>query len=342
MYSKSSLILAMLYTCCALAKELTDIEILTSLPTRCTYEHAFNMYGAHCAGLRLQKIPNLKGSIEILDFSDNKLRKISSDTLSSYTSIKFLYLSDNKIFQIENDAFDSLTELQTLDLSNNVIIDLPANIFQLPNLRKLYLSGNSPIHEDLNQIAQTTTIGAPLELLDISNCEIKVLPEWGLLPQLIIYNVSHNPLRSLNVKYFPAMCNLAKIDITNSIENIRLCDLRPAISWFQDRLIYFQLDDYSTLNSREFAKCSNTYNADAYNSTFQRCKSKFLQVESKPPSRRTWLTVTGGLLGFLVGFVLLLYLMHRHNVARIKSAEKKKTKLKEGNAVNAMLINDVS
>lgn len=158
-------------------------------------------------------------------------------------------MADNQIIQIEEDAFDSLTNLQTLDLSKNVIIGLPANIFQLPNLRKLYLSGNPLIHMDLNKLAQTR-IGAPLELLDISNCKIKVLPEWGLLPQLMFYNISYNPLTSLDVKYFPVMCNLAKIDITKSIENIRLCNLKPAITWFQDRHIYFHLDDYSTLNSR--------------------------------------------------------------------------------------------
>lgn len=195
----------------------------------------------------LQIIPI--SELQILDFSDNKLQEIESDTLSSYTSIKFLYLADNQIFQIEKDAFDSLTDLQTLDLSKNVIIGLPANIFQLPSLRKLYLSGNPLIHMDLNKLAQTS-IGAPLELLDISNCKIKVLPEWGLLPQLMFYNISHNPLISLEVKYFPVMCNLATIDITESIGNIRLCNLKPAISWFQDRTIYFQLGDYSALNTR--------------------------------------------------------------------------------------------
>lgn len=47
------------------AKEVTDIEALASLPTRCTYAYAYEMYGAHCAGLRLTKIPNLKGGIEV-------------------------------------------------------------------------------------------------------------------------------------------------------------------------------------------------------------------------------------------------------------------------------------
>lgn len=48
-----------------IAKEVTDIEALASLPTRCTYAYAYEMYGAHCAGLRLSKIPSLKGGIEV-------------------------------------------------------------------------------------------------------------------------------------------------------------------------------------------------------------------------------------------------------------------------------------
>lgn len=165
-------------------------------------------------------------------------------------------MADNQIIQIEEDAFDSLTNLETLDLSQNVIIGLPAKIFQLPNLRKLYLSGNPLIHKDLNTLTQTT-VRAPLELLDISNCKIRVLPDWGRLPQLMFYNISHNPLTSIDVKYFPAMCNLAKIDITKSIDNIKLCNLKPAITWFHDRRIYFVLDEYSTLNSRGKIYCNS-------------------------------------------------------------------------------------
>lgn len=47
------------------AKELTEIEALSSHPNHCTYEYAYDMYGAHCAGLRLNKLPNLRGGIEV-------------------------------------------------------------------------------------------------------------------------------------------------------------------------------------------------------------------------------------------------------------------------------------
>lgn len=49
----------------------------------------------------------------------------------------------------------------------------------------------------------------------------------------------------------------------------------------------------------------------------------FCQFQSMKTSRRTWLTVTGGLAGFLVGFMLLLYLMHRHNVSQTKTKAEK-------------------
>ncbi|XP_049879619.1 toll-like receptor 4 isoform X2 [Pectinophora gossypiella] len=337
-----SLAVAVLCACCALAKEMTDLEVLTSQPTRCTYEHAYDMYGAHCAGLRLSKIPSLKGGIEILDFSDNKLQEIHSDTFSSYTSIKFLYLADNQIFNIDDDAFLYLTDLQCLDLSKNVILNLPPTILQLPSLRKLLLSGNPLIHMSLDTLASTKTIRAPLQHLDLSDCKIKQLPDWGLLPQLIFYNISHNPLTSLEAKHFAVMCNLGNLDLSKSIDGIRLCELRPVVSWFQEKGVYFLLDDYTKLNSKEFERCQSD-DLGAYNATFQKCKSEYMLVENKRTSRRTWLTISGGLAGFLVGFILLLYLMHRHNVSQTKAASEKKTQPRDGDKnATAVLLNDVS
>lgn len=188
--------------------------------------------------------------MQILDFSDNKLQELESDTFSSYTSIKFLYLAENKIYSIDDDAFTSLTNLITLDLSNNVIFELPNSILQLPSLRKLYLKGNPSLHRSISYITITKPIRAPLELLDLSDCKIQKLPNWGSLPQLVFYNISHNSLVSLDAKHFAEMCNLAKVDLTNSISNIKLCELKPSIWWFQVRQIFFQLANYDRLNSR--------------------------------------------------------------------------------------------
>lgn len=189
-------------------------------------------------------------TLQILDFSDNKLQELTSETFAGYTSIKFLYLADNQIYLIEEDALTSLTSLQTLDLSNNVILELPSSLFQLQSLRKLYLKGNPLLHKSFSGLEITQPIKAPIEHLDLSDCKIRELPNWGSLPQLVFYNISHNPLTSLDPIHFAGMCNLEKLDLTESLDKMRLCDLRPAVSWFQAKKIYFQLADYTRLNSR--------------------------------------------------------------------------------------------
>lgn len=331
------LFMLVLYCATTCSKGMTEIEALGAKPNHCTYEYAYDMYGAHCADLRLSKIPSLRSGIEILDFSDNKLQELTGDTLSSYTSIKFLYLADNQIYLIEDDALSSLTDLQTLDLSNNVILELPKKIFQLPSLRKLYLRGNPLIHMSLNDLVSFQPVKAPLELLDLSNCRIKVLPKWGILSQLIFYNISHNPLISIDPHHFSSMCNLGKVDITDSIDNIKICDLKPTIMWFQNKSVYFELADYSRLNSGEYESCPvlNGTHMNINNATFNLCKAELLQVQNIKAARKTWLTISGSLFGFLVGFILLLYIMHRHNVAQTKkpSPEKlKETKKPSGDA----------
>lgn len=47
------------------AKELTEMDVLGATPNHCTYAYAYDMYGAHCAGLKLTKMPSLRSSIEV-------------------------------------------------------------------------------------------------------------------------------------------------------------------------------------------------------------------------------------------------------------------------------------
>lgn len=187
---------------------------------------------------------------QILDFSKNRLRNLQSDTLSRYTSLKFLYLSENYIRHIDDDAFAYLTDLQTLDISMNAISHLPDTIFQLPSLRKLYLSGNSLSYLDSEYEGISKPIKAPIELLDFSDCEMRDTPNLGVLPDLVFFNVSMNPLVSLKVDFFVQACRLAKVDITGAIDKIKLCDLTPSIIWFKEKHIYFALEDYSRLNTK--------------------------------------------------------------------------------------------
>ncbi|XP_028156146.1 tsukushin isoform X2 [Ostrinia furnacalis] len=345
---RGSLALAIVCFSCAVAEGMTQLDGLTdqNKPKRCSHERVYDMSGAYCVGLRLQHIPSLKSGIEILDFSENRLQELKADTFSSYTSIKFLYLAENQMYNIDKDAFAPLSYLQTLDLSNNVILNLPESIFQLPSLRKLYLKDNPLLHLSFTNLQLHTPIKAPLELLDISNCKIDKLPYWGTLPHLTHYNISYNLLTALEAKHFASMCKLEKVDLTKSLDKIKLCDLKPTINWLQDKNVYFQLDDYSKLNTKEFEKCDDMpQNFVALNITHHVCKTAYLEFQSIKTSRRTWLTVTGGLAGFLVGFMLLLYLMHRHNVAQTKTKAEKLKKAtpahdRDKQATVPILVND--
>ncbi|KAL0901447.1 hypothetical protein ABMA27_006700 [Loxostege sticticalis] len=345
-----SLALAIVCFSCAVAMGMTQMDVLTeqSKLKRCNHERVYEMYGAYCVGLRLQRIPSLKSGIEILDFSENRLQELKADTFTSYTSIKFLYLAENQMYNIDKDAFAPLSYLQTLDLSNNVILNLPETIFQLPALRKLYLKDNPLLHLSFANLQLHRPIKAPLELLDISNCKISVLPYWGTLPHLMHYNISHNPLTELEAKHFAPMCKLEKVDLTKSLDGLKLCNIKPTINWLQDKNVYFQLDDYSKLNTKEFEKCPDmTQNFVGLNVTHHVCKTAFMEFQSIKSSRRTWLTVTGGLAGFLVGFMLLLYLMHRHNVSQTKTKVEKLKKATPAHdpdkqATLPILVNDAN
>ncbi|XP_041974768.1 toll-like receptor 2 [Aricia agestis] len=341
--SRCSVTLTLLLALWVRAKDLTDIEALASTPTRCHYMYAYDMYGAHCAGLRLSKIPSLRGGIEILDFSDNRLQEIQSDTLSSYTSIKLLYLSENQIYSIDKDAFAYLTNLETLDLSKNVILELPESIFQMRSLRILYLGGNPLLHLKLDNLDIKKPIKAPLEILDLSDCKLKSLPDFGILPQMSFYNISYNPLTSLDARTFSSMCKLSNVDLTESIDKISLCDLKMTISWFREQPVHFQLKDYSRLNSREFEACPEPEIPQSLNISYHQCRSAYTEIQKVKTYRRTWFTIAGGLAGFLIGFVLLLYIMHRHNVAQTKKLKKTPPKSTSGDTnATAILLNDLS
>lgn len=168
---------------------------------------------------------------------------------SSYTSIKFLYLADNSIFSVDDDTFAPLYYLETLDLSMNVIQTIPSSILNLPSLRNLYLSGNPLVTLEAVMKTIPKPIKAPLEQLDLSNCRLFHLPDLGILPQLRFYNISYNPLRSLEAHHFARTCNLMKIDLTESTHLMKLCDQKAAALWLKEKRVYMILEDYSNLNS---------------------------------------------------------------------------------------------
>ncbi|XP_060109078.1 toll-like receptor 2 [Heteronotia binoei] len=99
---------------------------------------------ASCQGRSLFSVPQgLPITLQVLDLSYNKIRKINSADFSSFTQLKDLDLSFNHIMFIANDSFSSNIFLEQLNLFNNSLGEIPSQALKpLKHLRVLSMSNN--------------------------------------------------------------------------------------------------------------------------------------------------------------------------------------------------------
>lgn len=130
-------------------------------------------------------------------------------------------------------------ELQSLDLSLNALSTLPSVIFQLPSLKRLYLSQN--LNANIAElIDKVKPISSPLELLDLSFNEIETLPDLGVMPHLIAYNISGNDVSNPEVRHFSGLCKLKFLYNSNFTSYFDdPCQCWNVQRWLIDRNVLF-------------------------------------------------------------------------------------------------------
>lgn len=207
------------------------------------------MFAYNCASLRLNAIPKyLKTSTEVtthslthsywkfqcikckffvlislqvLDASENRIRKLNRESFSQYTNLKFLYLSENIISKVEPGTFALLIYLETLDLSSNVLRVVPPEILNLPRLRKLYLADNELTNVSFALVKKP--IRSPLEYLNLASNEFYRIPDIGILPELNHLNFSMNILEELTPEQFAPFCQIKFVDLNDTKVNACQC-----------------------------------------------------------------------------------------------------------------------
>lgn len=62
--------------------------------------------------------------LEIIDFGNNEIVEILTDTFSDLINLKNIILKENKIIRINSKAFNNLSKLELVDLSYNDIKEI--------------------------------------------------------------------------------------------------------------------------------------------------------------------------------------------------------------------------
>ncbi|XP_035685282.1 slit homolog 3 protein-like [Branchiostoma floridae] len=109
-------------------------------PSRCTCE----LSEVYCSRRQLSDIPSgVPPKTELLDLSQNQLRRIPRKGFKDLKYLRQLRLDDNHIEKLEDGAFDGLENLQRLWLLDNRIRSLSAGVFiGMPQLWSLKLDSN--------------------------------------------------------------------------------------------------------------------------------------------------------------------------------------------------------
>ncbi|XP_055686584.1 toll-like receptor 4 [Lutzomyia longipalpis] len=302
----------------ALTPRTTDLDV----PKRCNLERVFKRIGYNCAKLDLKEIPqNLKSSMEILDASYNRIRDLNPGTFERYTDLQYLYLAENMIQTIEPGTFAILTNLEAIDLSYNALTTIPVELFNLPLLRNLYIYSNNlyDLRTDLESIEKP--IRAPLQLLNIADCRLGSVPDFGILPDLWHLNLSSNPLQHIQPQQFSPLCNLKTVDLNNT--KMPPCACQQMTFYMRRRSIAIKNGMTNCDSSaEELIYCPDVVNSTRDASDFDECNVVRETKVLNEKATSSWMIVALSILACLVAFVVLLYVCHRRNAKSTKDVQK--------------------
>lgn len=224
---------------------------------------------------------------------------------------------------IEDGTFSILTKLEAIDLSTNALSTIPPELYTLPLLRNLYVQNNNlkDLTRDLEKIDKP--IAAQLQILNLAECNLYEIPNFGILPKLVNFNLSGNSLRGAELSDFSPYCNLKKVDFNNTQMNI--CTCRTIAAHLIKRQAHVIYNPNCNLIEFETLTCPNMTENLAL---FHECIEHTSEIQLKEKSSITWMSIALSLCGFFVIFIGLLYYLHRRNISHIKKRLKKQQKFK--------------
>ncbi len=163
-------------------------------------------------GMKLTELPPKEAvamltNLVELDFSNNKLTKLDSDTLDGYRNLIWFDLSRNQIENIDKLAFAGFSKLKHLFLISNKLTELKDHTFiECGNLVSLYVNNNQ-----IERMEQNALKGlSMLKSIELSNNKIDDLKDnlFEGLTRLKYLYLSFNCISKLNKNTF---CGLNRL-----------------------------------------------------------------------------------------------------------------------------------
>lgn len=158
--------------------------------------------------------------IRTIDFSHNKISKISSDTFKNLHYLAYLDLSNNEISSLDESLFEERINVRKLDLNSNIIKGLPRKIFRgMISLEELDLS-----HNLLKNLADSCDflkyLPNSLETLKLNNNQISSIDVYHLPDRIREINLEDNRLENVSCKDYKQLTYLKYLRLSrNPIRN---------------------------------------------------------------------------------------------------------------------------
>jgi len=233
------------------------------------------------------KVPN---QLEVLDLSENKLKKFDALWIEDFINLKQLKLNNNNLEEV-NFNYQFLKNLKLLDLSHN-LIDLEGNPFShLGNLETLSLHGNKKLKMKCNIFKGL--IG--LRHLKLGNLKdetffSKIKKEFlNCVPKLSILELNSNSIVKIELCFIYNtlnFTNLEKLDLSDNQIDIST----KTFSLFE-KLIYLNLS-----SNRISCLCQNVFLGLKKLETLDLSKNKLKIVDQKFPISLKYLSLEDNLL----------------------------------------------
>lgn len=77
--------------------------------------------------------------LKVLNLSNNKIRKLDSNTFRGMRFLRRLYLSDNQIDDVGRGTFGSITRIGTIDLARNFIKKIDFQMFNQLQFAEVFI-----------------------------------------------------------------------------------------------------------------------------------------------------------------------------------------------------------